>query len=89
MGVPELDSRALLAKLSLDGQQVILSWLTILKNSRILNRHSQPDPEKISKMGPADVDSDLWQRHNQKQLKIESVIKNAKGFSYRSVAAIQ
>ena len=33
-GVPELDSRALFAKLCLDGQQAGLSWLTILKKQQ-------------------------------------------------------
>ncbi|HCS81175.1 MAG TPA: DNA-3-methyladenine glycosylase I, partial [Alteromonas macleodii] len=81
-GVPELDSRALFAKLCLDGQQAGLSWLTILKKQQNFEQaFYQFDPEKISKMGPADVDR-LMQDSGiiRNKLKIESVIKNAKGF---------
>ena len=81
-GVPELDRRALFAKLCLDGQQAGLSWLTILKKQQNFEQaFYQFDPEKISKMGPADVDR-LMQDSGiiRNKLKIESVIKNAKGF---------
>ena len=81
-GVPELDSRALFAKLCLDGQQAGLSWLTILKKQQNFEQaFYQFDPEKISKMGSADVDR-LMQDSGiiRNKLKIESVIKNAKGF---------
>ena len=81
-GVPELDSRALFAKLCLDGQQAGLSWLTILKKQQNFEKaFYQFDPEKISKMCPADVDR-LMQDSGiiRNKLKIESVIKNAKGF---------
>ena len=40
-GVPELDSRALFAKLCLDGQQAGLSWLTILKKQQ---NHNTSNP---------------------------------------------
>ena len=81
-GVPELDSRALFAKLCLDGQQAGLSWLTILKKQQNFEQaFYQFDPEKIATMGPADVDR-LMQNSGiiRNKLKIESVIKNAKGF---------
>ena len=52
-GVPELDSRALFAKLCLDGQQAGLSWLTILKKQQNFEQaFYQFDPEKISKPKP-------------------------------------
>ena len=81
-GVPELDSRALFAKLCLDGQQAGLSWLTILKKQQNFEQaFYQFDPEKIATMDPADVDR-LMQNSGiiRNKLKIESVIKNAKGF---------
>ena len=81
-GVPELNSRALFAKLCLDGQQAGLSWLTILKKQQNFEQaFHQFNPEKIAMMGPADVER-LMQNSGiiRNKLKIESVIKNAKGY---------
>ncbi len=81
-GVPELDSRALFAKLCLDGQQAGLSWLTILKKQQNFERaFHQFDPEKIALMGSSDVDRLMLDSGIiRNRLKIESIIKNAKGF---------
>ncbi|CAB9492088.1 DNA-3-methyladenine glycosylase I [Alteromonas macleodii] len=81
-GVPELDSRALFAKLCLDGQQAGLSWLTILKKQQNFERaFHQFDPEKIATMGPTDVERLMYDSGIiRNKLKIESVVKNAKGY---------
>lgn len=81
-GVPELNSRALFAKLCLDGQQAGLSWLTILKKQQNFERaFHQFDPEKIATMGAADVERLMHDSGIiRNKLKIESVIKNAKGY---------
>lgn len=81
-GVPELNSRALFAKLCLDGQQAGLSWLTILKKQQNFERaFHQFDPEKIATMGPTDVERLMHDSGIiRNKLKIESVIKNAKGY---------
>ncbi|MBJ2129952.1 DNA-3-methyladenine glycosylase I [Alteromonas sp. IB21] len=81
-GVPELDSCALFAKLCLDGQQAGLSWLTILKKQQNFERaFHQFDPEKIALMGSSDVDRLMLDSGIiRNRLKIESIIKNAKGF---------
>ena len=81
-GVPELNSRALFAKLCLDGQQAGLSWLTILKKQQNFERaFHQFNPEKIAMMGPADVERLMHDSGIiRNKLKIESVIKNAKGY---------
>ena len=81
-GVPELNSRALFAKLCLDGQQAGLSWLTILKKQQNFERaFHQFDPEKIALMGSSDVDRLMLDSGIiRNRLKIESIIKNAKGF---------
>lgn len=81
-GIPETNSQALFAKLCLDGQQAGLSWITILKKQQ--NYESafyQFDPVKIVEMTEGDV-SRLMQDKGivRNKLKIESIIRNAKGF---------
>ena len=81
-GVPETDSQALFAKLCLDGQQAGLSWITILKKQK--NYESAFfyfDPEKIASMTSSDVERLLQDKGIvRNRLKIESIIRNAKGF---------
>ncbi len=81
-GMPETDSRALFAKLCLDGQQAGLSWITILKKQQNYeNAFYQFDPVKISQMTEQDV-TRLMQDKGivRNKLKIESIIRNAKGY---------
>jgi DNA-3-methyladenine glycosylase I len=81
-GMPETDSQALFAKLCLDGQQAGLSWITILKKQQNYeNAFYQFDPVKISQMTEQDV-TRLMQDKGivRNKLKIESIIRNAKGF---------
>ncbi|WP_334014136.1 DNA-3-methyladenine glycosylase I [Alteromonas sp. S167] len=81
-GVPETDSQALFAKLCLDGQQAGLSWITILKKHK--NYESaffNFDPEKIASMTSSDVERLMQDKGIvRNRLKIESIIRNAKGF---------
>ncbi|MEC8419319.1 MAG: DNA-3-methyladenine glycosylase I [Pseudomonadota bacterium] len=81
-GVPETDSQALFAKLCLDGQQAGLSWITILKKQK--NYESaffNFDPEKIASMTSSDVERLMQDKGIvRNRLKIESIIRNAKGF---------
>lgn len=81
-GVPELDSRALFAKLCLDGQQAGLSWLTILKKQQNFeNAFHQFNPEKIAVMGESDIERLMQDKGIiRNRLKIASIIRNAKGF---------
>jgi len=81
-GVPETDSQALFAKLCLDGQQAGLSWITILKKQK--NYESaffNFDPEKIASMTSSDIERLMQDKGIvRNRLKIESIIRNAKGF---------
>jgi DNA-3-methyladenine glycosylase I len=55
-GVPERDSRALWEKLMLDGFQAGLSWLIILRKRDAFRKAFRGfDPEKVARMGKADV----------------------------------
>ena len=55
-GVPEYDSRALFAKLTLDGFQAGLSWMTILKKREAFrSAFSGFDPDVVAGYGEADV----------------------------------
>lgn len=81
-GRPRLDSHDLFAKLCLDGQQAGLSWLTILKKEKTYYAaYDDFDPEKIIHYDQAKIDA-LMQDSGiiRNKLKIQSVIKNAKGF---------
>ncbi|GEA08985.1 DNA-3-methyladenine glycosylase I [Alteromonas sp. KUL42] len=81
-GIPETNSQALFAKLCLDGQQAGLSWITILKKQQNYeNAFHQFDPVKIVEMTEDDI-SRLMQNKGivRNKLKIESIIRNAKGF---------
>ena len=55
-GVPEYDSRALFAKLTLDGFQAGLSWMTILKKREAFrSAFSGFDPDVVARYGEAEV----------------------------------
>jgi DNA-3-methyladenine glycosylase I len=55
-GVPEHDGRKLWEKLSLDGFQAGLSWLTILRKREAFRRAFEGfDPERVARFGPTDV----------------------------------
>ncbi len=81
-GIPVTDSRALFAKLCLDGQQAGLSWITILKKQQNYeNAFHDFNPEKVAKMTSQDVERLMLNKGIvRNKLKIESVIRNAKGF---------
>lgn len=81
-GRPVYDSRELFEKLCLDGQQAGLSWITILKKKQgYHDAFHNFDPYKIVKMTEMDV-LDLLDnpRIIRNKLKVNSIIKNAKGF---------
>lgn len=81
-GVPILDDRRLFEKLSLEGFQSGLSWITILrKRDRFREVFSNFDPSAVASLGPKDVARLMSDpgivRHRGK---IEAVIANARAF---------
>lgn len=81
-GVPEYDSQQLFEKLCLDGQQAGLSWITILKKQQNYEKaFANFDPYKIARFSDAKVEK-LMQNSGivRNRLKIQSIIKNAKGY---------
>jgi len=81
-GVPERDSRALFEKLSLDGFQAGLAWITILrKRDAFREAFAGFDPDVIATWGPNEVETLLQDagivRHRGK---IEATIGNAKAW---------
>lgn len=81
-GVPEWDDRALFEKLTLDGFQAGLSWITILrKRDNFRKAFDGFAPEKIARYKPAKVERLLKDagiiRHRGK---IESTIGNARAY---------
>jgi DNA-3-methyladenine glycosylase I len=81
-GVPEYDSQALFEKLILDGMQAGLSWLTILKKREAFYyAFDQFEPEVLVLYDEGDVERLMQDaRIIRNQLKIRSVISNAKKF---------
>src|ERR671917_2135223 len=80
-GRPVGDDRHLFEKLSLEGFQSGLSWLTILRKREGFRRaFAGFDPERVAAFGPSDVDRLLADagivRHRGK---IEATIANARG----------
>ncbi len=78
-GAPVTDDARLFEKLSLEGFQAGLSWLTILrKRERFREVFDGFDPARVARFGPADVERLLGDpgivRHRGK---IEAVINNA------------
>jgi DNA-3-methyladenine glycosylase I len=81
-GRPERDSKALFAKLCLDGFQAGLAWITILrKREAFLTGFADFDPEVISTWGESDVARLMADpgivRHRGK---IEAAISNARAW---------
>ncbi len=81
-GRPRYESADLFAKLCLDGQQAGLSWITILKKEQ--NYYEAFDnfqPEKIIHYDQKKIDSLLLNPGIvRNKLKVQSIIKNAKGY---------
>jgi DNA-3-methyladenine glycosylase I len=81
-GRPRWDSQDLFAKLCLDGQQAGLSWITILKKEHTYyEAYDDFNAEKIVHYDAIKVET-LMQNPGivRNKLKINSVIKNAKGY---------
>lgn len=81
-GRPVYDAKELFEKLCLDGQQAGLSWITILKKQSGYQRaFCDFEPTEIVKLTGDDVET-LMQNTDivRNRLKIQSIIKNAKGF---------
>ncbi len=81
-GVPEYDSKALFAKLTLDGAQAGLSWITILrKEQNYFDAFDGLDPFIIAKYDDDKFD-ELIQNAGiiRNKLKIKSTITNAQHF---------
>ena len=81
-GVPLTDDRALFEKLTLEGFQAGLSWLTILKKRENFRRaFAGFVPERIARFGPKDV-AGLMKDQGivRNRAKIEATISNAKAY---------
>lgn len=81
-GRPEYDDLALFEKLCLDGQQAGLSWITILrKQGSYREAYDHFDPEQIVHYDQARIE-DLLTNPGiiRNRLKVNSIIKNARGF---------
>jgi DNA-3-methyladenine glycosylase I len=81
-GVPEYDSKALFAKLILDGAQAGLSWITILKRQEgYMAVFDGLDPEKNARYTDKRLEKILLDpRIIRNRLKVYSVRKNAKAY---------
>ena len=81
-GVPVHDGRALFAKLCLDGAQAGLSWWSVLtRRDSYYEAFADFDPPSIVEFGDRDVESLMGNTGIiRNRLKIESVIKNARGY---------
>lgn len=81
-GVPVYDSKALWAKLILDGAQAGLSWITILrKRDNYYAAFDGLDPEKIVHYSDDKI-AELLNNPGiiRNKLKVNSAIKNARGY---------
>ncbi|MHB8637913.1 MAG: DNA-3-methyladenine glycosylase I [Fimbriimonadaceae bacterium] len=81
-GVPVRDSRALFAKLALDGFQAGLSWRTILyRRDGFLRAFDGFDPDKVARFGPSDVERLLQDPGIiRSRAKIDATIGNARAY---------
>ena len=81
-GRPQYDSKALFAKLILDGAQAGLSWITILKRQENYYRiFDGLDPEKIARYSDARLEKILLNPGIiRNRLKVFSVRKNAQAY---------
>src|SRR5690606_35613744 len=81
-GRPVSDSRELMEKLCLDGQQAGLSWITILrKQASYQQAYADFDPDALLQL-PASYQQDLLQNSGiiRNSLKIESIFRNARAY---------
>ncbi|MGI0116284.1 DNA-3-methyladenine glycosylase I [Zooshikella sp. RANM57] len=81
-GRPVKNDQELFAKLCLDGQQAGLSWITILrKQQHYETAYDQFNPEIIAQYNQQKIEQ-LLQNPGivRNRLKVESIIKNARGF---------
>ena len=78
-GVPEYDSKALFAKLILDGAQAGLSWITILRRQQgYMDVFDNLDPDKIAKYTDKKLEKILLdERIIRNRLKVYAARKNA------------
>jgi 3-methyladenine DNA glycosylase len=81
-GVPDYDGRALWEKLTLDGFQAGLAWITILrKRDAFRARFEGFDPERVARWGEAEIAAALGDagivRHRGK---IEATVRGARPF---------
>ena len=81
-GVPEHDSKALFAKLILDGAQAGLSWITILRRQPgYMAVFDNLDPEKIARYTDKKLEKILLdERIIRNRLKVYSTRTNAKAY---------
>ncbi|GAB4175023.1 MAG: DNA-3-methyladenine glycosylase I [Wenzhouxiangellaceae bacterium] len=81
-GWPERNSKALFAKLCLDGQQAGLSWITILRRqSGMTEAYAGFDPVRVARFDERDVARLLADpRVIRNRQKINSVINNARAW---------
>jgi DNA-3-methyladenine glycosylase I len=81
-GVPEYDDRALFEKLTLDGFQAGLSWITILrKRDNFRRAFSDFEPEKIARYTPKKIER-LMQDAGivRNRAKIEAAVSSARAY---------
>src|SRR5688500_13639096 len=78
-GVPEYDSKALFAKLILDGAQAGLSWITILRRQKgYMDVFENLDPENLARYSDKKLEKILTDdRIIRNRLKVYSARKNA------------
>ncbi|MEP6647689.1 MAG: DNA-3-methyladenine glycosylase I [Saprospiraceae bacterium] len=81
-GVPEYDSKALFAKLILDGAQAGLSWITILRRQQgYMDVFDNLDPDVIAKYTDKKLEKILLdERIIRNRLKVFSTRTNAKAY---------
>lgn len=81
-GVPEYDSKALYAKLILDGAQAGLSWITILRRQEgYMAVFDGLDPEKVARFTDKKLEKILLDdRIIRNRLKVYSARSNAKAY---------
>jgi len=82
-GVPLVDDRALFEKLSLEGFQAGLSWLTILRKRPNFRRaFAGFEPDRVARFGPREV-ARLMKDEGivRNRAKIEATIGNAKAYA--------
>ena len=81
-GMPVRDSQELFAKLCLDGQQAVLSWITILRKQAEYERlFANFEPVLIAKFDEARVEALLQEPGIvRNRLKINAIIANAKAY---------